>query len=235
MLSTIALGSLQADQKQGALRTFIDNVAVLVLENCLMYNLHELFSIQKVRDMARNRPDLLSYLASEPEHIQQKRALLRQKEKRLDEACKLCQRNLSSSYFRSSTTPTHLNVRVTPPTSRPSSSLGFGVQSRSNVTTPIHQRSSSFTSPSTRSESTPLTIPSQRNTPISGHKKVDSGTDVKQPLGPLNYAAPSPSNAGIFDIGRSPSPMPSPGKKVRQMFMDSKVVPATDEQARVSG
>ncbi|OCK82094.1 hypothetical protein K432DRAFT_424417 [Lepidopterella palustris CBS 459.81] len=89
-----------------ALRTFIDNVTLLVLENCLMYRLHELFNQEKVLKMVHDDPCLLSDLASEPEENVKRRKKLQEQEESLTAACDICAANtnyLSVQFIQSAT------------------------------------------------------------------------------------------------------------------------------------
>jgi len=59
-----------------ALATFIDNVACLVTENCLMIDLPDLFTPMTVLDLTRNSPEIIERLGGEPEHFKAKRTTL---------------------------------------------------------------------------------------------------------------------------------------------------------------
>lgn len=83
---------------QTALRTFIDNVTVLVVESCLMFDLDKTFYPETVSRMASSDQKLLAALASEPIHISQERTRLKEKEEKLTNALNTCRDKLDGVY-----------------------------------------------------------------------------------------------------------------------------------------
>jgi hypothetical protein len=72
------------------MNTFIDNLATLVVENCLINDLVDIFSATEIPNMA---DDVLDRLASESEDVQERRIKLETKLKCLRESLKICEKN----------------------------------------------------------------------------------------------------------------------------------------------
>jgi hypothetical protein len=75
------------------MRTFIDNVANLVIEQCLIDDITGLLTPRKVLEMS---DETLEKLGSESENIQTYRKNLISREEKLEEALKICKVNNSS-------------------------------------------------------------------------------------------------------------------------------------------
>ena len=75
------------------MRTFIDNVANLAIEQCLVDGITELITPIKVLMMSSEK---LEQLGSESESLRNHRNTLLSREKKLTEALNVCQKNFSS-------------------------------------------------------------------------------------------------------------------------------------------
>ncbi|KAF2179566.1 hypothetical protein K469DRAFT_673970 [Zopfia rhizophila CBS 207.26] len=80
-----------------ALPTFIDNVANLVIESCLVHDLHLMFKPTTVQQMSREDAQNLAALASEPQKIYHKRKRLEKEERDLSKALEECKNKLGDS------------------------------------------------------------------------------------------------------------------------------------------
>lgn len=76
--------------------TFIDNVAVLAVEMCLVEGLEEIFSPSTVSDMGE---ETLGQLASEPANVQRERSILSETRDRLLTALEICEPHLPLAYL----------------------------------------------------------------------------------------------------------------------------------------
>jgi hypothetical protein len=86
----LCLGELALTDPQGALRTFIDNVAVLVVESCIVDGLSNSFAPGKVLSMSDATVQLL---AAEPSEIGLEREEKQEKERKLETALEICRAN----------------------------------------------------------------------------------------------------------------------------------------------
>ncbi|OCK76112.1 hypothetical protein K432DRAFT_360967 [Lepidopterella palustris CBS 459.81] len=164
---------------KNALRTFIDNVVSLIIDNCLVYELPDLFTPNKVQDIARKNKSLLQALASEPPETSNRRKTLEEEREDLQNALDDCKNQLGdlNMYmirdprpFDSSPVPPFVNVL--PPKSSPVASPYASpyLDYRSDSSTPSrrpHSRASSLHS--VVLDSTPPTIPSPEGS-VSGRE-----------------------------------------------------------------
>lgn len=77
-----------------ALKCFVDNVTVLVIEACLMKNLGAVFSPVLIMQMDEN---LIRTIAAESQENQDQRELLTRKKTVLSSGLEICQRHVSRS------------------------------------------------------------------------------------------------------------------------------------------
>jgi hypothetical protein len=75
---------------QGALRTFIDNFAVLVVESCIVDELRESFTPANVLSMSDT---MVNILAAESSEIQQEREKKEEEERKPETALAICRSN----------------------------------------------------------------------------------------------------------------------------------------------
>jgi hypothetical protein len=78
--------------------TFVDNVAALVIENCLMAGLSD-FLTQQVAKIAKIKPNLLQVIASETKEAAADRDRYHMKKAGAEEALKKCEDKLGVQYF----------------------------------------------------------------------------------------------------------------------------------------
>lgn len=152
---------------QVAIRTFIENVNALVIENCLMGNLSEIFTSNKVIDIATDDPELFELLAGEPAHIMRDRQFLEEKKNVLQQALKRCEDVHSGR--RSSRPPSFVIEASELPS--PGSSQTSSIRSHVRQASRSSRRGSGISTPeSVRSNETTLTVPSTVNTPTPSEK-----------------------------------------------------------------
>lgn len=146
-----------------------------------MYRLHELFNPDKVRQMVRHDPGLLSRLASEPEENVKRRAELKEQEKSLKAACDVCRENMIYSSVQFAQPATEDS---TPPERGSPSLLDPTYQISGRATTSTHERSSSSSSASVESESTSLMVPSRGHSHygLIGGSKPQDGQEEHEEL-----------------------------------------------------
>lgn len=137
-------------------------MALLVLENCLMQRLPQLFTRDKVKKIARDDRRLLSWLASEPEQSVNKRKDLKELEKILKKARDLCEQNMIYSPVKLASAAAEGS---TPPEAESSMSQNPIYQANGRTIKSTHQRPSSSSSASGDSEGTSLTVPSIGSSP----------------------------------------------------------------------
>lgn len=77
-----------------ALKCFVDNVAILVIEACLMKNLGAVFSPVLIMQMDES---LIQKIAAESQENQDQRELLTRKKTVLSSGLEICQRHVSRS------------------------------------------------------------------------------------------------------------------------------------------
>jgi hypothetical protein len=123
-----------------------------------MCNLPEIFKVDKVRDIARNAPGLLSDLADESEYDARKRSSLQKDLSRLEKAYNICKTN--ASYTNE---PRWSNRAFSSPYSSDNPGNAITTIDRVNVTTLNSGTSSSIAASASDSGSTSLTVPSPRD------------------------------------------------------------------------
>ena len=193
---------------QIALGIFVENVIMLVVESCLMFDLHEAFSPRAVSAMTESNPRLLAALASEPENITQERIRLEARKTELTKALETCWMKVEGLPTVSEPKP---DITISPPQSNngdqeESDIEGDALPSQSSTPrSNVHSRASSIAG-----DSTPATTPgSQASNPIrerasKGKSRLASSSDGLE-LG-------SSETTGNFQSGfledgrRSPTP-----------------------------
>jgi hypothetical protein len=156
------------------LRTFIDNVILLVMEGTLLFELAEIFSPDRVQQLNKNPEDvwLLEALANEPEGVIQKRETETKKQKRLEEALEKFRERLGDSTFNSLKAKfASLSHRTPLPQGEvvPKDIFSATPERRPNISVSRPSSAASNVSGETAlSANTTLTVPSPENSPGTG-------------------------------------------------------------------
>jgi len=181
---------------------------MLVVESCLMSDLHEAFSPETLYKMAESNPRLLAALASEPEHITQERTRLEAKEENLNKALDTCRMKVGSLPSFSGPKP---DITISPPERNDRSQEESTVEREllpSQNSTPrssVRSRSSSTVSDSTSATTPGLQDSNFTNGKASkGKDRTSSSSD-----GPQLGSSEAKSNVHsefLEDSRRSPTP-----------------------------
>lgn len=228
--------------EQTALRMFIDNVTILVVESCLMFDLDRTFSPQTVSEMITSDHRLLAALASEPAHISHERTRLKEKEEKLVNALDTCWMKLGGVWTSSTSAiyEQQPDVVLSPPAdehgvegSKPDMASSTSSSDRS-----LHSRSLSSVDTSTPATAASSYSPGFLSDGASKAKTRPSSSSGKFAAGGSNSSFGS---AGEFNIRRSSSPS-RPESRLRKEFgraasrsIGSEALPFTNAESTLNG
>ena len=181
---------------------------MLVVESCLMCDLHEAVSADAIMNMGESDPHLLAVLASEPEHITKERTDLEKKKKGLNMALATCRMKVGSLPSFSRPKP---DIMISPPERNDRSQEESSVEKElipSQNSTPrsdVRSRSSS-----TGSDSTSATTPGLQDSNLTDEKALKSKHRTSSSSdGPQLGSSEAKSNVRsgyLEDSRRSPTP-----------------------------